>query len=164
MLRVAPKSRRALRRERGPSKPGKRARRREHVGSFNAVGLRRPHKQAELARAFAERDYLCAGISETWVVGTGRNELYDAESKVHLVHGGLDSKDSPARGKWGVGFCLSARAQKCWKQSGQQPITKPARVASIRFDLEDKNGRPVAFSHARGRAMQQSAAAAEKLC
>jgi hypothetical protein len=127
------------------------------------MGLRRPHEWAELARAFAERKYLCAGVSETWMVGTGRNELYDAGSNVYLVCTGLDSKDSPARGKWGVGFCLSSRAYKCWKQSGQQLITKSARVASIRFDLKDKNGRLMAFSHTRGRAMQQNAAAAEKL-
>jgi hypothetical protein len=127
-LRVAPKSRRALRRERGPSKPGKRARRRGHVGSFNVVGLRRPHKRAGLARAFAERKRSRAGVSEAWMVGTGRNELYGAESKARLVHAGLDSKDSPARGKWGIEFCLSARACKRWKQSGQQLMTKSARV------------------------------------
>jgi hypothetical protein len=96
------------------------------------------------------------------MTGTGRQELYDAESKVHLVHTGLDKKDSPARGKWGVGFCLSPRAYKCWNQSGQQLVTKSARVASIRFDLKDKNGRPMAFSHAHGRAMQQNAPAADK--
>jgi hypothetical protein len=116
----------------------------------------------ELARALAERKFLCAGISETWMTGAGRQELYDAESKVHLVRAGLDKKDSPARGRWGVGFCLSHRAHKRWTQSGQQLVTKSARVASIRFDLKDRNGRQMAFSHARGRAMQQNASAAEK--
>ena len=96
------------------------------------------------------------------MTGTGRQELYDAESKAHLVYTGLDEKASPARGKWGVGFCLSPRAYKRWKQSGQQLVTKSARVVSIRFDLKDRNDRPMAFSHTHGRAMQQNASAAEK--
>jgi hypothetical protein len=38
------------------------------------MGLRRPQKWPELARALAERKFLCAGISETWMTGTGRQE------------------------------------------------------------------------------------------
>jgi hypothetical protein len=79
------------------------------------------------------------------------------------MHRGLSAEEQKTGGKWGIAFCLDARAFKCWKQSGQQLDVKSARVGTIRFNLRDNRGRSLPFSHAHGRAMQQNSSPAEKL-
>jgi hypothetical protein len=105
---------RQARRERGPSKPGWRKRCRERVGAFNARGLRKSLKLADLARAFKERNLLCAGISETWLAGDG----IPHEPGVCFVHRGLTKEEQPAGGKWGIAFALDHRAREAWEKPG----------------------------------------------
>ena len=58
---------------------------------------------------------------------------------------------------------LDHRAYKAGKKPGQQLEMKSARVGTIRVNLTDEGRRPFISPLTHGRAMQQNAAAAEKL-
>jgi hypothetical protein len=54
-------------------------------------------KWEDLARAFRERHFVCAGMSKTGLTGTG--VCHDEASSVCLVHQGLATEEQKAGGK-----------------------------------------------------------------
>ena len=71
------KSKKKLKKERGPTKKGWRSRERSNVGTFNCRGMKNPLKMMECCREFAARNYmLIMGISEYW--GSGKGALRGA--------------------------------------------------------------------------------------
>ena len=132
----------------GKPKPGPRSKRRIHIGSINAQGLRRKDKWQDLAKEFKTRNYFIAGVSETWMNGNGMQ--YDSNANVWMIYNGLAESETNPRGKWGIAFVLDHRAFQLWKKSGNRIEFQSARVGIIYLTVNDMDNRPLsmALTHA----------------